>query len=287
MTKAQLAPFSFYKLDVKLAKKPSAKHGAQFPSTAIRQFQKSQCYLIAASHYAYDLNIQRSFDRAVRDTELIIDWEPVRAIGYLRLGDLHSIQGRQLKCLNLAMAQSALRKLLSVSSRIVDGVISPLPDESKSKYLGVSGVWRSKVFKRLEQVSPVTTAQKQVDWEFDTSIHVASHIETRLPTRQIVAAPLFARHEKEQFIKYDDHDYFSYKCFRTSVQRINRAGVRSIPDQHRDNIGGPAFSLLNVTTLPNIASTDLPDVVGKVLLLKAAKADGSIYMHLHVDKIAK
>ena len=121
---------------------------------------------------AYVLLMKGKFSEAIKDAEDLISYEPVLATGYLRLGDLYQMQGKQQSAINMYdiglrsasvehpdyiriinSKELAVQKdekridfLASLPTEIVDDIITLLPTQSRYVYLQVSSIWRSKIF---------------------------------------------------------------------------------------------------------------------------------------------
>ncbi|KAI8150411.1 hypothetical protein BJV82DRAFT_587086, partial [Fennellomyces sp. T-0311] len=213
MTHSELTQFPVYNLDTDSAKHAFSKVGIaiderdyrraiEFASTTLVKIQES-LVMTVLEHRAYALGMEGKFDLAVKDAQDMISYKPTSAVGYLRLGDLYRIQGKQLCAIDtytkglqsvsennpnypqlvedneLATKQSNSRVdfIAKLPIEIVDDIVALLPDGSKSTSLGVSSIWRNKIFECSNTWKTLTTGDGADNHLTSIITHIASHVE--------------------------------------------------------------------------------------------------------------
>ncbi|KAI8144405.1 hypothetical protein BJV82DRAFT_607229 [Fennellomyces sp. T-0311] len=182
MTRAG-TPFPEYHLDFDSVKNTFSKvriaidqcsygQAVDLASATICQIQQLVLATVL-NHRAYARGMQGKFDEAIDDAQRVINYQPTIAMGYLQLGNLYRMQGKQsraidtfetgLRCVSTDNSQYTLMIegkeaatkqnetrvdfLAKLPLEIVDDIIALLSQEHKSACVDVSTVWRRNVLR--------------------------------------------------------------------------------------------------------------------------------------------
>ncbi|KAI9259643.1 hypothetical protein BDA99DRAFT_98380 [Phascolomyces articulosus] len=190
------------------------KQTIQLASTAVDQILRLQ--LNATLNYrAYAFGMNSQFSQAVKDAHDMIIYNPTSAIGYLRLGSLYQMQGKQVKAIEayrlglqsvsqndadyaqlvcgkeLATEQNEKRIdfLQQLPVEVANRIIVMLPHETKAAGLVVSSVWRKRILECGKAWTTLSTGDDDpgtsddnnttsIDTRIASSIHeIARYVE--------------------------------------------------------------------------------------------------------------
>ncbi|KAI8139762.1 hypothetical protein BJV82DRAFT_716389 [Fennellomyces sp. T-0311] len=172
-------------------------------SETIDRIQKS-LMITVFDHRAYSYGMQGQFQLAINDAEKIIARAPDLAVGYLRLGSVYVMQGRQRSAIrtfecglqNVSETSSGYKQLVrckesalrSSESRvdfvarlpteIVHDVVMLLPRDNKVSCLNVSRIWRKTLLECKDLWRDLVSADGQTDYQITSVLpNIATHIE--------------------------------------------------------------------------------------------------------------
>ncbi|KAI8143349.1 hypothetical protein BJV82DRAFT_668971 [Fennellomyces sp. T-0311] len=174
----------------------------EYTAQAIVRIHESLVAML--NHRVYALSMQGKFEEAIKDAQTLIGYEPTLATGYLRLGEMYQMQGKQQNAIdtyNLGL-QSALENhpdytqmvygkesatkqnearidfIAMLPVEIIDNIIALLPAKSTFVWLSVSEVWRARIY-RCKSIWKVwrTGNSTNVDWSIATISDIAANVE--------------------------------------------------------------------------------------------------------------
>ncbi|KAI8143357.1 hypothetical protein BJV82DRAFT_713554 [Fennellomyces sp. T-0311] len=311
----ELASFPIYNLDTDPVQHAFAKVGTaidnrnyplavEFASKTLVLLQQ-MLELTVLDHRAHALGMQGQFEQAVKDARFVIACNPTLAAGYLRLGEIYQMQGKQMSAMDaynrglkhVSKDDPAYAQLLDgkesatkqsetrvdfvdmLPIEVVDNIISLVPNESKSTSLIVSSAWRNKVFNALP--------------------HIACHVEDLIidsTDRRVLLRYLFGMNAGN-FSKIK-----SLQLCENATKHINTIMVMSITNAfwhiHSSltklvlhlNENSAEIALLdllsacsNLTTVEYSTTSQLSKVAGE--LIPANPSTGLVDMHLKATSI--
>ena len=185
-------------------------------STAMTRMQQS-FFVAVLEHRAYAFEKLGQLDKAVKDTQEMIGYNPLAGRSHLRLGYLFRLQGKHEAAINaydiglqstgeddpcytlllegkeLATKQNKVRIdfITKLPTELADIVITLLPMETISECLTVSNAWRKKMFDCSSIWKTLSSGDDTSDCRITSVIpHIGHHVEELILTaaeRKIVA----------------------------------------------------------------------------------------------------
>ncbi|KAI8148498.1 hypothetical protein BJV82DRAFT_663865 [Fennellomyces sp. T-0311] len=179
------------------------KQAVEFASLALSKIQEL-LLVVVLEHRAVALAGQGKFDEAAKDAQEMITYKPTLARGYLRLGEIYCMQGKQLRAIDaydvglqsvseddpdyahmvdgkaLAMKRNETRVdfIDGLPIEIVDDIITLLSNNSMPACLTVSSAWRKRIFKCSKAWKALTSGDsREADPITSVIPYIASHVE--------------------------------------------------------------------------------------------------------------
>ncbi|KAI8150429.1 hypothetical protein BJV82DRAFT_587168 [Fennellomyces sp. T-0311] len=173
-------------------------------ASATIQFIQQLLLLSVLDNRAYALGMQGHFDDAVKDAEAMITCKPTLPTGFIRLGNIYRMQGKQRRAIETyeiglesvppddpqypllqeGKAEATLQneKRIDFIARLpiemVDYIMTQLPNESRAICLSISSVWRNKILDCAETWCTLETDDGAGDNEIiSTMPHIAHHVQ--------------------------------------------------------------------------------------------------------------
>ena len=177
-------------------------------STAMTMMQQS-FFVTVLEHRAYAFEKQGQLDKAVKDTQEMIGYNPLSGRLHLRLGYLYRLQGKHGAAINayeiglqstgeddpcytqllegkeLATTQNEARIdfITKLSTELADRIATLLPLESVSECLTVSNAWRKKMFDCSSIWKTLSSGDDPSDCRITSVIpHIGRHVEELILT---------------------------------------------------------------------------------------------------------
>ncbi|KAI8143356.1 hypothetical protein BJV82DRAFT_668977 [Fennellomyces sp. T-0311] len=104
---------------------------------------------------------QGRFHEAIQDAQSMITHEPTLATGYLRLGDMYRMQGKQQSAIDTELAVGKSKARVDFVARlpieIVDSIVVLLPAKEKPVYCSVSSTWCNNLAKLATEIQESMT----------------------------------------------------------------------------------------------------------------------------------
>ncbi|KAI8138293.1 hypothetical protein BJV82DRAFT_299440 [Fennellomyces sp. T-0311] len=211
MTRPEFASFPVYNVDADSVKCALNKVEVAMEHRDYRQVSESALvaldqiqvsFMAMLDLRAYALGMQGKFNEAIKSAQRMITCEPTLATGYLRLGDLYGIQGKQLDAIDaydlglqsasadhadyaqlidgkesaIKRSQTRVDFVARLPIEIVDDTITLLPNKSKFVLLTISSIWRNKIF-RCSSVWKTLSNDTSDDGIASVIPHIAAHVE--------------------------------------------------------------------------------------------------------------
>ncbi|KAI8143348.1 hypothetical protein BJV82DRAFT_579030 [Fennellomyces sp. T-0311] len=205
--------FPIYDLDTDLVKNTFRKVGPAldarkyeqaigFASTTLCKVQ--EFLMVTLDHRSHALGKQARFEEAEKDAQEMITFQPTVAKGYLRLGDLYQMQGKQrraidaynnalqkvsadhphytqiINCKEQATRENETRVnfVAKFPVELVGEIVMLLPENSKSAFWSVCSEWRIKVSKCSTIWEKMTSGDgTKADWTTSVMPHIAIHVK--------------------------------------------------------------------------------------------------------------
>ena len=208
---------AFDDIEIAMSEYQNYEHLSTKISTALDKLQEVRIVMLKLR--AFTLGMQGKFDQAVNDAEAIIALDSSSLTGYLQLGSLYRMQGKQILAIeaydrglkdaskdhpdytciaagrDAAVKQSTARVdfVDGLSIEVVEIIMALLSNKSKATCLTVSNIWRNKIVKCSKAWKTLKSVDETADAQITTVIpHIASHVENLVisTTKQ----PIFMRY---------------------------------------------------------------------------------------------